>query len=126
MRLFIPVSLNQHDGRVLFLSFYRLISKEESLCCMIDDIHRDILFEIIISVHYTEVMNVIGTVKKCPLYGGVHYIEMFIIQRFNPSKNRSVGPRSVHYKEVSTIESCPLWEVLLYFKRGSARKPGRK
>jgi hypothetical protein len=35
--------------------------------------------------------------------------------RCNSSKNRSVGPRNVHYTGVSTMQRCPLWEILLYW-----------
>ena len=40
--------------------------------------------------------------QKCPLYGGFHYTEVSTIQRFNCSKNRSVGPRSVRNTELPT------------------------
>jgi hypothetical protein len=46
--------------------------------------------------------------------------EVPTIERFSSSKTSSGGLRTAHYKEVPTIERCPLIEVLLYKKTDSS------
>ena len=45
---------------------------------------------------------------RCPSYGGVRFIESFII--VNPILKRLVPAKSVRFMEVSVLQRCPLAE----------------
>ena len=45
---------------------------------------------------------------RCPSYGGVRFIESFII--VNPILRRLVPAKSVRFMEVSVLQRCPLAE----------------
>jgi hypothetical protein len=67
-----------------------------------DDVHHR-------EVHFQQKM-IVRTSKKCPLYGSVHCREVSTMRRFNSSKNRSVGPRSVYYTGVSTMRGFTVYD----------------
>ena len=52
-------------------------------------------------------LMIIKTVR-CPSYGGVRFIESFII--VNPILKRLVPAKSVRFMEVSVLQRCPLAE----------------